>query len=166
MAIKALPIASTQDYICKDDDPDNPTVWRISPLDALQQVDIRSQAFADMGIDAATLGRIVGTDGEFKDTPEAGRLKAGYIEKQMINTFRCGVRSVKNLLKPDGKKMRLARRSQMFLGRTQTVVDEEFVKSIPTNIINEVGSAILDMGEVTDDQKKGSSESSSPPTKN
>ena len=131
MAIKALNLGSTRDYVSKSDTGEPPTVWKLGVLSSRDVGAIR---------DSATSFSFKGEEGA-----ESGEVDTR-IEKSKMNfeAVRRGLKGVENFLNEDGDAIsfKLVVRD-VGGGVKKSVVPNEILDQIPLSIIEELSEQIM-----------------------
>lgn len=134
MAIKALNLSQTRDYVSKYDDGDEPTIWKLGTVSSRDVGAIR---------DSVTSFSFKGGDKGEGDTEAEVDTK---IEKSKMNfeAVRRGLKGVENFMNAEGHAIpfKLVVRD-VGGGVKRSVVPNDFLDCIPLAVIEELAGEIL-----------------------
>lgn len=149
MAIRALDLNKVRDYICKDDDPDDPTVWKIGTLSSRDKGMIRDSV-TSFSFDTENLNS---EDGEKADVSSMDTK----IERSKMNfeAVRRGLKGWENFLDDKGEPIpnKLVIRD-VGGGVKKSVVPNDILDRIPLDTLDELAEQVMD-GMSKDDGEDG-----------
>lgn len=136
MAIKALALNTTVDFICEGDD-DNPTIWKLAVLSSRDVGAIRDSV----------------TTISFKtDKEEDGDINTNIARSKMnFEAVRRGLKGWENFIGPDDAPIQFQDHAREIDGKQRRVVKPELLDIIPLDVIQQMATAILDGNEVEDE---------------
>ncbi len=140
MAITAVDVGKTRDYIAKNDpDRENPTVWKLGILDA------RIKSYLE---DAATSFEFGagGAEGQAKTTLN--------LNAQAVEIVRFGLKGFSNFVDVDGKEVKFDTIARAVGGKSYNVVAESVLSLIPYNTIKELAKDIQKDNEFSEQEEK------------
>lgn len=127
MAIRAISLDSTKEYVCKND-KENPTVWVLRCLDVVTFAKIADKLVKpDVGI--------------------------GAFEGNLL-IVRYGLINVKNFVDEKGKPVNIEYDLENTFEGERKVVSWSFLKKIPPYVINELAEQIIAMSRLSEEQEK------------
>jgi len=145
MAIKALDLNKTFPYICKDDDPDDPTKWIIGTLSSRDKGSIRDSAtsftFSEEDLERAR-ERKEGKEAEGEAGGTTTRLEKS---KMNFEAVRRGLKGWENFLDGNGTPIPFKTvLRDVGGGVKRSVIPNEIMDTMPLSVIDELAEAIMD----------------------
>lgn len=151
MAIKALNLTHVRDYVCKDDDPSDPTVWKLGTLSSRDVGAIR-----DSVTRVSFNPRSAGSESDDNYTTTVER------SKMDMEAVRRGLKGVENFIDPETNQpvsLKLVLRD-VGGGVKKSVVPNEFLDRIPTDVLRELSEQIMGSNEMEPEAEGNSPEPS------
>jgi len=124
--ISGIDLSETMDFVSQFDKNEVKTVFKISPVSSRIQ---------------ARIGRLIGANGE-------GAIDA------MIEAFRFGVKGIINLKDSKGNILQFKQEKTDINSIAYQVVSEEIIGILPMKILSEVGSKIMTISNLSEEEAK------------
>lgn len=152
MAIKALDLNKTRDYVSKFDDGDEPTVWKIGVLSSRDVGQIRDSV--------TTISFKTGADGNMADEDISTNISRS---KMNFEAVRRGLKGWENFIGVDGNAIpsKLVIRD-VGNGVKKSVVPNEVLDQIPLPVVEELAEQI--MGDNMREDEEGEAKNSPAPS--
>lgn len=126
--IKGVSLAETEFYVCKKD-KESPTKWKIGVIDSLIMSEIQ---------DLITLFE---PDGSGRpDAPAKTKLCLNLVRAEAV---RYGVRGWENFVDSTGSPVAFKTERRSIGGKMVDALDEDILRLIPYEVVNELGEAVL-----------------------
>jgi len=140
MAIKILNLIDTSDYICfADRKADDPTVFKIGALDSRIVGMIRDKA-TSVNVDTRNPNDEVETT-----------IKNSQVNFEIVQY---GLKGCTHLLDEKGSEISFKTVSRSNGGKTYQIVDPEFLKLLPIDVISELAIAIQNQNQPSEEELK------------
>ena len=127
--IKGVSLGETEVFVCKDDDPSNPTKWRLGVIDSLAMSEIQDLITV---FEPDQSGR--------PDAPTKTKLCLNLVRTEAV---RHGLKGWENFVDFSGTQVPFKTERRHIGGKTVDVVCEDILRTIPYSVINEIGDRIL-----------------------
>jgi hypothetical protein len=154
MAIKALNLSATRNFVCSEDDADDPTIWQIGTLSSRDVGTIRDSATQISFGRGDTKGKGK-ADAEEADTDIKTSVNRA---KMNFEAVRRGLKGVENFLDAEGNVIpfKLVIRD-VGGGVKRSVVPNEFLDQMPLSVVEELAEQIMSDNMVEDGDEAGNS---------
>lgn len=135
MAIKALDIGKTRTYVCKDDDPNDPTTWTIGTLSSRDRGAIR---------DASTSFNFSQEELEAEDGDAQSKVSTTVAKsKSDREAVRRGVKGWENFIGPDGTPIQFKTVIRDVDGSKRSVIPNDLLDIIPLDTLSELAGEVM-----------------------
>ncbi len=139
MAIQAIDLNETQDYISKYDTGESKTIWKLGALDSRIKKTIEDVAW------------------EYEANPNApgdAKAKASFnIGKTELEFVQFGLKGFENF-QNKGKQVYHATDTKIVSGKTYHVLKDDILRIIPGDVIRELADKIKEINNVGEEERK------------
>ena len=152
MAIKALDLTATRDYICEDDNLDDPTVWKLGTLSSRDVGTIRDSATQiSFGRNDTSKGK-----GDSETAADTDIKTAVNRAKMNFEAVRRGLKGAQNFLDENDQPIhvKLVIRD-VGGGVKKSVVPYEILDRIPLSVVEELADQIMEDNMLEDGEEAG-----------
>ncbi len=138
--IKGISLSETETYICKNDDPLNPTKWKLGVIDSLIMSEIQDL--------------ITTFEPDASGRPDAPAKTTLCLNKVRTEAVRYGIRGWENFVDSVGTVVAFATEKRAIGGKIVEALKEDILRTIPYSVINELGEHILDRNRFSEAEAK------------
>jgi len=140
MAIKAIDLSETIDYISELDRENPKTIWKLGVLDSRIRAKIEDIAW-EYEADPSK--------------PDSARAKATFnINKSEMDFVAFGIKGFEDFVKSDGKKVYYKTQERVVNNKTYHVLADDVIAIIPRNVIRELAGKIKDLNNISEEERK------------
>jgi hypothetical protein len=138
--IKGISLSETEQFICKDDDPNSPTKWKLGVIDSLIMAEIQ---------DLITLFE---PDGSGRpDAPAKTKLCLNVVRAEAV---RYGLKGWENFCDEVGSQIIFRTEKRNIGGKAVDAVADELMRIIPFTIVSQLGDRILQKNRFSEEEAK------------
>jgi len=138
--IKGISLSETEQFICKDDDENNPTKWKLGVIDSLIMSEIQ---------DLITLFEPDSTGRP--DAPAKTKLCLNLVRAEAV---RFGLKGWENFCDEVGGQIIFKTEKRNIGGKSVDAVADDLMRIIPFTVISQLGDRILQKNRFSEEEAK------------